>query len=341
MDLRLRPREMAGILRIIFFGETIYLLLNCIIQVKDYQDTWVLQGLELPYLFFVTTFIILFLYERDFDYLLIMAILARYTFVLIPNLKYEFFLGRSMDQHLQYVLSRDVIILEKISPLYYYPYYPTGRYYIESPFFHIMMSIFTQISGFELEKTMKIFPILLNILYPLYGYVLLNKFIPKDFDHVKKIGLFLTAIPINSSLSYLVTGSLFVYIFLLALLVQTLNLLTDANRKNYLMYIMLVFGSTLSHPIETLHFLAISFVIIIIYCIVYRKDETYLIQQYFTGIIINLGWILNKSNQFDYITALFITKESSGTAITPTFFRLFEINILNTINLPIGIPLDN
>ena len=232
-----------------------------------------------------------------------------------------------MDQHLQYVLSRDIILLEKISPLNYYPYYPTGRYYIESPFFHIAMSIFSQISGFDLEKTMKIFPVLLNVIYPLYGYILLNKFMPNAPDHVKKIGLFLTAIPINTSISYLATGSLFVYVFLFAILFQTLNLLTNANRKNYLMYIILVFGSTLSHPIETLHFLAISFIIIIFYSLIFNRGKTYLIQLYFTGLVLNLGWILNRSDQFDYITALFITKESRGTVITPTFFRLFILTL--------------
>ena len=187
----LKETKIINLLRIGIIIELAYLLENSFSLVRDYQDAWILSGVEAPFILYVMSLVLLFLFEDDPYILLAYSILGRISFLLIPNLKYTFFTGRSMDQHLQYVLSKDLSLLERIAPISYYPYYPTGKYYIESPFFHMAMSIFSKIVNISIENTIKSFPLIVNTVYPLFTFGILKTFAPRNRD-ILKFGLFIS-----------------------------------------------------------------------------------------------------------------------------------------------------
>ena len=321
-----------NLLKVTILIELAYLLTNSFLLVRDYQDSWILSGLEFPYIIYILSLVLLFLFEKNPYILLAYSIIGRISFLLIPNLKYDFFSGRSMDQHLQYILSQDLAIHERLAPIKYYQYYPTGKYYIESPFFHMAINIFSKIVNISVETSMKTFPMAINTVYPLFTFGIIKLFAPKN-DDLLKFGLFISLAPLNSSITYIITGSLFVYIFLYAMFFQTIRFFYKPDVVGYILFILFVFGSTLSHPIETLHFLLIFIGVIVIYNLITKMEKEYLIKYYITGLIINLGWIFNKAYQFDYITALFIAKESSGPSLTPSFFTLLQANLINTLKI--------
>src|SRR4030042_7186576 len=151
------------------FGISIVALLSsAFLNRIDYQDIWILNGIELQYVFFVASFFVLFVYTNDLNKLLVLSIISRFVFPLIPSLKYEFFLGRSMDQHIQYLLSTDILRDGVIALSANYDSMPTGRYYIESPLFHTLISSVLITTGLDLVTVYKYLPIVINILYPLY-----------------------------------------------------------------------------------------------------------------------------------------------------------------------------
>ena len=109
IDTFLNSRIRNNILGLLIFIEAIMLLINSYNFYLDYQDTWILSGLEVYYFLFLGTFILYCYFEDRLDVLFIFTLVARFTLILIPNLKYFFFLGRSIDQHNQYNLANFII----------------------------------------------------------------------------------------------------------------------------------------------------------------------------------------------------------------------------------------
>ena len=78
-------RDLAKIALFIFVA---ILLSNAIVISRDYQDSWVLEGVEISFTLFVMTYILAFFYEKKTLWMVTLAIVGRTTFLLIPNLKY-------------------------------------------------------------------------------------------------------------------------------------------------------------------------------------------------------------------------------------------------------------
>lgn len=324
--------SMNYLLKSIFGISILVILTSTFLNRIDYQDSWILNGIELQYVFFIASYFILFLYTNDVNKLLILSIISRFVLLLIPNIKYEFFLGRSMDQHIQYLLSRDILQDGIIGLIKNYVNLPTGRYYIESPLFHTSITSVSIATGLDLITVYKYFPIIINILYPLYFYSIIDKLNFKNVNYIK-YSIFLTSLPLNKGLTYIVTGAMFVFLYLLGLFNQYLSLIKNPDRVNYIVFILLVIGSTMSHPIETLNFLGIMMVVSIVLNYFNNFSKDYLIRQIFIGLVINLSWVSLREMQFSYFTNLFRSVDITEAPITPTFFILLRTSVIDTIKV--------
>ena len=84
----------------------------------------------------------------------------------------------------------------------------------------------------------------------------MNKMSIKN-DNYSKYLLFISSLPYSRSQSFIITGVMFIFPFLLGIINQYISLLNKPNRVNYIILIAIIFGGAMSHPIEVLQFLLI------------------------------------------------------------------------------------
>jgi len=337
MGLNSVPRSIKlnfkKILGAILVFEACNLLINSYILCRDYQDSWILLGLELFYYLFIVTYIIYFYYEDKIEMLLLFALITRFTMILLPNIKYVFFLGRSIDQHNQYNLANFIIENGRLAKFYEYRYDLTSQYYLGVPLLHLSMAIFSVVTNIPLFQTFKILPVFWNMIYPLLTYFIIKNFSKKFNNNFIKCALFMSSIPISTSLSYILTGSLFTYIFFYLILSQLVILIESPilKLKNVMLFIFFTSVSILSHSIQVLHFLGIITVTMIIIRLNKRfKISSSIYNLIFITIIMDVAWIVSQITPVKLLKD-FLKFLGASESVTPTFFALYKINILATV----------
>ncbi|MHA2236911.1 MAG: hypothetical protein ACXAB2_00935 [Candidatus Hodarchaeales archaeon] len=300
----------------------------------DHQDSWVLAGLEIPYLLFTASYILFFYLEKSYNKMVIFSILARMIFVLLPNLKYAFFLGRSIDQMIQYNLANVIIKSGSIADLFNY-FSLTTKYYVGVPFLHMSLSIYSILLGTPLSQSFKYLPVLWNIIYPLVTYTIAKKTKINEHPYLFKLALFMSSIPISTSITYIITGSLFVTILTYFYLSQLMRAIysSQINLKNFFLFVFFVIGSTLSHSISTLHFLTLFTSVILLNQIGKYLSKLKLTHQLlFIAFILNITWLTYQAIPIQILTtflkALGITK-----AVPITLITLSKVDIISTIKI--------
>ena len=79
----------SSILKIVLFIVILVLVGNAVAVSRDYQDSWVLEGLEIPFVLFVAIYALAFFSEKKIPSMVFLAVIGRLIFLLIPNLKYD------------------------------------------------------------------------------------------------------------------------------------------------------------------------------------------------------------------------------------------------------------
>jgi len=255
-------------LKIALFIATVILLGNTVAISRDYQDSWVLEGLELSFLLFVITYAAAFFSERRTSWMVILAIIGRTIFLLIPNLKYVWFQGVYIDQHTQYALANHVYNEGYISTIG-----PSA--YISSPLLHLFFSIFSIILDVPIVDAMKYLPVLFSPIYPLLTYIIVKKMEFSEGRTILKYALFLSAVPFSME-QYIVTGTIFGILLAFLILANLIIMFQKNDRRYWLVCTILIFALAAAHSVTSTILMVLLLAIMALQRVSYFRAKSYL-----------------------------------------------------------------
>ena len=214
---------------------------------RDYQDSWTLQGLEIPFALFVVTFAFTFYLEKSILWRVTLAVLGRTVFMLIPTVKYVWFIGPFVDQTVQQALANYVVTNGHImtSPTVSQPY-------SLSPLIHLSFAMSSLVLNVPVASLMKYLPVFWSILFPLLIYIIVKNMFPAE-STLLGCALFISAIPISEA-QYVVSGSLFG--LLLVQFILTILVLIYVRNNRYFWPILLfsVIALAAAHSVSSILF---------------------------------------------------------------------------------------
>ncbi|MFX0137092.1 MAG: hypothetical protein ACFFDN_25865, partial [Candidatus Hodarchaeota archaeon] len=166
--------KISKLFRFLLVLEILMLLIYTNINSIDYQDNWILQNIEIPFIIFIITYITFFFMEDKVSYILFFSVVVRFFLLLIPNLKYYWFHGTAFDQHVHYNI---FMYLNKNFLIEDIPFF--GRiFYV--PLLHLYLSICSKITSISHIFSYKFFTIIFWLPYPLLIYLILKN---SSFKH--------------------------------------------------------------------------------------------------------------------------------------------------------------
>jgi hypothetical protein len=83
---------------------------------RNYQDSWILEGVFLPFVCFVIAFLIVLWFENDNKWVAIICAWTVIVILLVPSLKYEQVYGQSIDSVIHYQMIKDLMVSGRVSP---------------------------------------------------------------------------------------------------------------------------------------------------------------------------------------------------------------------------------
>lgn len=315
-------------LKILFLISALLLLGNALLIRRDYQDSWVLEGLEIPFLIFVLIFAVTFFSEKKLTSLVAIAIVARIVFLLIPNLKYVWFQGVYLDQNVQYSMANYAVTTGSIAPSSF------SAAYSASPLFHLLFSMFSIVLNVSVADAMKYIPVLFSPLYPLLTYGIVKKLELKQEKTVLRFSLFLSAIPISNE-QYEITGTMFGILLVLVILFLLVSLLKKNDRRYWIVSIVLVIALAAAHSVTSVILSVLLISILIIQNVSFLRIKSVIRPLIvLTVAIISISWLVFQGfSTFESISQNLFISVPAGTTpsseyIPSTFFNLLHVNIL-------------
>jgi hypothetical protein len=311
---------------------TIVILLCTAVAIsRDYQDSWILEGLEIPFLLFVVTFTLTFFSEKGELRLVVIAIIGRIVFLLIPNLKYVWFQGVYTDQHTEYNLANYVVATGRISTSVSSG---ASSFYTGSPLFHVLFSIFSIILNVPVVASMKYVPVLFSPIYPLLTYAILKKMELTQKNMTLKYALFLSSIPIYSG-DYVVIGTTFGIFLAFIALFLLVSILQKNDRRYWLVCIIFVIALAAAHSVTSVILTGILLLIPVLRRVPYFRLKSYLRASVVLAVaLISLAWLMFRGySALIEISRDFFIGVPTGTtphaeSIPPTFFQLARVDVL-------------
>ena len=310
---------------------TIVILLgNAVAISRDYQDSWVLEGLEIPFLLFVIIYAVTFFSERRTSWMIILAIIGRTVFLLIPNLKYVWFQGTAIDQQRQYALTNHVYNEGHIST-------ETFWFYSTTPLMHLLFSIFSIILNVPVVDSMKYLPVLFSPIYPLLTYIIVEKMEFSQGKAILKYALFISSVPFTLE-QYLVTGTLF-GILLAFLILSSLILMFQKNDRRYwFVCTIFIFALAATHSVTSVILTVSLLAIMALQRVSYFRPKSYLrASAAFAVASISVAWLMFPASfTIPTISRQIFVAVPSGTTppseyIPPGFFEHIRVNTLSAI----------
>jgi hypothetical protein len=260
----------SKILKLILIGVIVILIGNAIAISRDYQDSWILEGLEIPFVLFVVTYALAFFSEKSALSLVALAVIGRAVFLLIPNLKYVWFQGTAIDQNQQYALANYV---------YNQGYIATQGpslvfFYIRSPLIHLTFATFSIVSSIPVVESVKYIPVLLSPIFPLLTYVIVKNLFPRETPMLK-YALFISSIPITVE-KYAVTGSQFGVLLMFFILTSIVMLLQKNDRRHWSVFVFFTLVLPIAHSVSSLLTAMLLLAIMLFQKIPYSRLKPYL-----------------------------------------------------------------
>jgi len=303
----------SRILRLALVIEIIVILGNAVAISRDYQDSWILEGLEIPFAVFVVTYIGYFMVEKRFNWLILFAVIVHATFLLIPNLKYVWFQGTAIDQHRQYRLALDT---------YNKGYLEQENLYSETPLLALSFAVYSVISGLPVLQSMKYFPLILWFTYPIWIYITMRK-LGANFS-LLKYALLVSSIPVKPETSYLVVGSIFGVFFVLLILFQFVKLIENKKRHDWIVAIIFTLALVAGHSVSSIMLSTTLLAGLLLLLIFSRFSHDYILakpslQSALTITVISFAW-------FSLVAQQLLTLVG----------KFFSYNLYRLLNVPSG-----
>jgi hypothetical protein len=312
---------------------TIVILLgNAVAISRDYQDGWILEGLELPFVLFVITYAAAFFSERRISWMVALAIIGRTVFLLIPNLKYVWFQGPFIDQHVQYALTRQVFNEGHIATQF-----AIGQAYTTTPLMHLSFSIFSIILNVPVVDSMKYLPVLWSPIYPLLTYVIVKKMEFPRGTTILKYALFISSVP-YTLIQYVVTGTLFGILLAFLVLSNLILMLQKNDRRYWFICTIFAFALAAAHSVTSV-ILAVSLLAIMaLQRVSHFRPKSLLRASIMLAVAsIIIAWLMFPASPTlqEIARLIFIGVPSGRTPpaeyISATFFEHARVNILSAM----------
>ena len=305
----------------------VFLIGNAVAISRDYQDSWILEGLEIPFILFVVTYAVAFFFEKRELWLLPLAMAARTVFLLVPNIKYFWFQGVYIDQWNQYYLANHVLNHGYISQ--------TLSAYSSSPLLHLSFSVFSSILNISLNDSMKYLPVLWGLTYPLLVYLIANRIRFSQGQTITKYALFLSSIPF-SNLSYVVTGTMFGIVLAFFAISAIVLSFEERNRRYFFLLAFFAVCLSASHSITSFLFSLILVLVLAFQMIPFFRLRSKLrIQHVLVVLLISVTWLVFqvKSAFQEILYQIFVATPRGVTpaseSISETFFAHLRANPLS------------
>lgn len=295
------------------------LLFGAVTISTDHQDAWILEGLEIPYVAFVTTYIIYVLTEKKITWTIPFALIYRSVILLIPNLKYVWFQGVAIDQHSHYRLAQDI---------YNEGYIPSGRLYSDTPLMHLSFSVYSTITDIPILYSFKYWPILSWSVYPLAIYVIMKNFGMENES--LKYAVIISCIPVKETVSYIVIGTLFGPLLSFLLLSQLVKVLQKRDRRDWVAAIIYSLALVATHSYSSIMFAIALFTTYLM--MLYAPSLSKLVSEKFTPLQLTsllTTWIVIASINMAWIShkAILIFDEVIKTYMIPHMLKLIGTEV--------------
>jgi hypothetical protein len=323
-DMMLRLNKIIA-LRILLILATAILLANTIALSRDYQDSWILEGLGIPFAFFVVIFVLAFFFEKKASSWVVLAVLGRVVLLLVPNLKYVWFQGTAIDQFNQYFLANQVYVTGHISSA-------ISLVYPSTPLLHLLFSIFSIVLKVQVEDSMKYLPVLFSSIYPLLTYLIVKRIRFLDGTAIKCV-LFISSFPLAME-EYLVTGSMFGTLLALLILVTIVIILEKNDRRLWIIWTILAFALVTAHSVTSTILVALLLGVVVLERIRFFHLKPRLRPSIaITFAVISLAWLLFYAGVALNAIALQLYRAAFGgptppsESLPPTFWGLAQTDV--------------
>lgn len=323
-ELHLNVTRMIKILLVV---EIAVLFGFAVASFRDYQDTWILEGLEIPFAVLAVTYVGYVFTEKDVKQLLMFSMLFRIVWLVIPQIKYPWFQGVAVDQHIHYRLAKDIHDTGFI---------PSGRLYSETPLMHVLFATYSLITGVSVLDSIKYLPVLWWGIYPLLIYLLLKKTqLGKDHPSIVKYAVVVASIPAKTTLSYVVVGALFGAFLVFLFLHQLVRILQTGASKYWLLGIICSLALVSAHSFSSMTLLTVLTLTLFFSTFLKNFRFRYLKTTLLIFLaVINLAWLLyqapvlyGKSREVILFFLSSIQGLRSGSS--SGFARAFQLDIVS------------
>jgi len=291
----------------------------------DYQDEWILKGLEIPFAFFMITYAIYIHNENRIAWIVIFALICRSAILIIPNIKYNWFMGVAIDQHSHYRFTQDIFSEGFI---------PAGRTYSEYPIMHLLFVVFSSVTKLTILNTFKYLPIFWWLIYPLLIYSIMKNLGLRENPSLK-YALFISSIPVTPLISYSVCGILLGALLVIMVISQFTRILIRESGKDWIILLIYISALALAHLSSSI---ILTTVMLIIYLLKPRISslKTLRILSFSSLsliVIINLGWFLLKAVDLSnkLLPQYMIGAEATASESIPS--RFFGLDLVNAIRV--------
>jgi hypothetical protein len=319
----------------------IVLVISALANSRDYQDSWVLEGLEIPFALFVIIYVIAFFSEKKTSWMIILAITGRIVFLILPSLKYVWFQGTAIDQQLQYALANHVVSEGHVSTAIAYG----AEAYTSAPLMHISFSIFSIILNVPVTDSLKYLPILWSPIIPLLTFVIVKRMGFSKGNSILKYALFFSSIPFTAE-QYLVTGTLLGGLYFL-LVLSSLVLILKKNdgasepkddRIYWVFCAIFAIALAATHSVSSIMLSVALVAILLLQRVPYFRPKSHLqVAGVLAIVLIGLAWLLFQSSYAleQTVRSIFIGVPSGATPgserIPASFFEHILRNPLSAI----------
>jgi hypothetical protein len=218
-------------------------LFSIIFNQRNYQDTWILDGIVFPTAIFVFFFLVAETFTQDNKKLVILSAAFLAVINLVPGIKYPLFCNVfDAPAHFRFT--------NEIASLGYIPENERlSEQYAGNPGMHIFMACISIVSGISTNDVLRLIVPALSGLAPFIIY-----FITKDrLDNtIQRYVILASSFPIvQRYMTYGTSLAMLPYILLIAIFVR--NIFTKTNKRTlWLLFVVLSFNLIISHAITSL-----------------------------------------------------------------------------------------
>jgi hypothetical protein len=326
------------ILKIALLIEIVVLVFVATMVSKDYQDSWVLEGLEPYFIVFMITYAVTFFFEKRTSQMVLLAVVCIIVMTLLPNLKYFWFLGREIDQQGQYRLAAEVYNNGHIATQFHGGH---AEVYVNTPLIHLSFAMFSIVLNIPVMYSMKFLPILLSTLIPMLTYSVMKNLKFPNEGGVLKCALFVSSMPFRVD-TYVITGRTFGTLLAFLILSQIIRLNQERDRRQWSIMIFLVIALAAAHSTSSLLFattllaIGLSLSVSSKKFLEFKRMKFYLKSTTILITIITLAWLtFSGTRQLNEIVGILpdmLSAKTPTTGYIPSrFFELLSKSIFGAL----------